>query len=265
MVYTTNSYCKTFFNALDLCVMKKQMRYIVGNWKMNTSAAEAKTLAQKVVQSCQQTPDEVEVALCPPAVWLQQLSGILEGSNVRLGAQDCHYEVNGAYTGNISAAMLNDLGCRYVITGHSERRQHHHESDADVKVKAEAAIAAGLVPIVCVGETLEQRESGKALNMVGQQVENSLPENGAFILAYEPVWAIGSGKVPSADEIAAMHRHVLTVAPGSAVLYGGSVKADNAAEILNIEGVAGVLVGGASLKADAFYGIISSAYAQEEV
>ncbi len=194
------------------------------------------------------------IILCPPFTLLAEA-----GTKFALGGQDCHAQAQGAHTGDISAAMLKDAGCTYVIVGHSERRQNHGETDASVHAKAGAALTAGLTPIVCVGETLEQRKSGRAEAVVAQQIRESAPQ-GEFILAYEPIWAIGTGETASEADIAAMHRHIKTLLPANTpVLYGGSVKASNAKEILYIPGVDGVLVGGASLKAEEFCAIIDAA------
>jgi triosephosphate isomerase (TIM) len=251
---------------------------IVGNWKMHGDTAMAQSLTRAVAEACASLPPAVEVVLCPPAVLIEMVARQLKSaaSAVKTGGQDCHKEAQGAFTGDISAAMLRDAGCSHVILGHSERRLYHHEKNGDVRQKAASAIAAGLTPIICIGESQQERDSGRAQEIVGQQVEASLPDearlegdSGNFVLAYEPVWAIGSGKIPSADDIRAMHSYIISVASrriGLAqdkvhVLYGGSVKPDNAREILQIEGVSGVLVGGASVKADEFCRIIHSAVA----
>jgi triosephosphate isomerase len=190
------------------------------------------------------------------------------GDGIEIGGQDCRAESHGAFTGDVSAAMLRDAGATLVILGHSERRQGHGETDAVVAAKAEAALSAGLEPIICVGETLEQREAGRAVEVVRGQVMGSLPailaEKGAFAVAYEPVWAIGTGLTPSLEQIEAVHRAVRAamierLGPAGAarpILYGGSVKPDNAREILAVPEVGGALVGGASLKAADFLGIV---------
>lgn len=203
------------------------------------------------------------VILCPPAILLPEVAASLKGSRARCSGQDCHAEASGAFTGDISAVMLKECGADYVILGHSERRQFHGESDENVRQKAHTALQHGLTPIICIGESQEQRAAGQAEAVVGAQVRGSLPEsakNHDFLLAYEPVWAIGSGAVPTTAEIAQMHAHIAHVAaahlgcsPTSiAVIYGGSVKAQNARDILHTTGVSGVLVGGASLKAEEF-------------
>jgi len=203
--------------------------------------------------------------VCPPAQLLVPVGEALAGSAIALGAQDCHPQASGAYTGDISAAMLADVGCRYVIVGHSERRAGHGESDALVKAKAEAVQGAGLTPIVCVGETEAERGAGKTLAVIETQVRGSLPGDPArLVVAYEPVWAIGTGKVATPGDAAEVHRHVRTLlaahfgaeaAAAVRILYGGSVKPDNAAALLAAGDVDGALVGGASLKAADFWAI----------
>jgi len=239
---------------------------IAGNWKMNglaASLAEAKTLADMFTD----TPVGVRVALCPPATLLAQMAWALKGSDIGVGGQDCHAEALGAFTGDISAEMLKDAGARYVIVGHSERRAGHGESDAIVAAKAAAAVRAGLEPIVCVGETLEERQAGRAAEIVQGQVRGSLPkalEGHAFAVAYEPVWAIGTGLTPTLEDIAAMHRAIRADIIGAfaaagrivPILYGGSVKPANAREILSVTDVNGALVGGASLKGADFIEIV---------
>jgi triosephosphate isomerase len=198
-----------------------------------------------------------EVVICPPAIYLRDIAALLKGTPLKLGGQDCHPEPQGAFTGDISAGMLKEAGCEYVLAGHSERRQYHGETDALVAAKTARALAEGLTPIVCVGESLAERDAGQAEQVVAAQVRAAL---GAPVFAYEPVWAIGSGRTPTAGDIAAMHRAILVVAgEGARVLYGGSVKPANAQEILSIPGVSGVLVGGASLNAQDFRAIIAAA------
>lgn len=244
-------------------------RWIVANWKMNGDSQMAATLAESVMQEADLAPATVRTVVCPPSVYLPQLIDFAAKTRLECGAQDCHGEESGAFTGNISAVMLADIGAKYVIVGHSERREYHGETDAMVKAKAEAALRHGLTPVICVGEDLQTREAGQAEAVVGKQVEASLPDNPSkahFLLAYEPVWAIGSGKTPTIDDIHSMHAHIDAVlaektADGQeyGVLYGGSVKAANAREILQVPKVDGVLVGGASLKADEFCSILQSA------
>ena len=208
----------------------------------------------------------VRIALCPPATLVQRMAAVLGGSSILVGGQDCRAEPEGAFTGDISAEMLADAGAEMVILGHSERRAHHRESDADVAAKVGAALRAGLEPIICVGETLELRQAGRTLAVVTEQVRASLPQSvagRAFCVAYEPVWAIGSGLTPTLTEIEDVHgaiRETLAAHLGQGgteapILYGGSVKPANAGPILHIPEVAGALVGGASLKADDFIAI----------
>ncbi len=239
---------------------------IAGNWKMNGTGAaldEARTLAQALKSQ----PAACRTALCPPATLVERLAREVAGSPVETGGQDCHVQPSGAHTGDVSAAMLADAGATLVILGHSERRAAHGESDADVAAKVEAALTAGLEPIVCVGETLEQREAGQAVAVVRSQVAGSLPDalkGKAFAVAYEPVWAIGTGLTPTLEQIEEVHRAVREAmverlgetARSAPILYGGSVKPSNAAEILKTPEVGGALVGGASLKAEDFLGII---------
>ncbi|MBS0331461.1 MAG: triose-phosphate isomerase [Proteobacteria bacterium] len=239
---------------------------IAGNWKMNGLAA-ALGEARKVAAGAGSAKGRV--AICPPATLLERLSRAVAGSAVLTGAQDCHPEASGAFTGDLAAEMLADAGATLVILGHSERRAGHGESDALVAKKVLAALRAGLEPIVCVGETLEQRRAGQALALVTGQVRGSLPADlggKPFAVAYEPVWAIGTGLTPSTPEIEEMHRAIraeLRAMFGPAgdqppILYGGSVKPSNAAEILRAAEVGGALVGGASLKADDFLGIVGA-------
>ncbi len=245
--------------------MEKQNTYIIGNWKMHGHRELAEGLLASVASAA--PAEGATVVVCPPAVLVSAVVATLKGSSVKVGGQDCHHEAEGAFTGDTSAVMLKQMGCRYVIVGHSERRQYHQETSADVNGKAAQAMASGLIPVICIGETLAEREAGQAQAVVEKQIMESIPSgNGQFLLAYEPVWAIGSGKTPTVLDIRQMHSHIRQVISGhkgtqAAVLYGGSVKAANAAEILGTEGVSGVLVGGASLKADEFCGIIAAAAA----
>lgn len=246
-------------------------KIIAGNWKMYGSPAMAEGVARAVALHADALAEDVEVVICPPATLLAQVSAALRGARrVCSGGQACHARPEGAFTGDISAAMLREAGARYVILGHSERRRDHMESDAQIRQAAEEAMRIGLIPILCVGESEEERNSGRAQEVVGQQVGDCLPEAAGvcdFVLAYEPVWAIGSGSTPTIGDIAAMHAHILAVASARTgrqkdavtVLYGGSVKADNAQAILHTDGVGGVLVGGASLRADEFCRIVSAA------
>ena len=241
--------------------------YIVGNWKMNGSRAMLAE-ARAIDRAAARFP-KVQVALAPPATLIGAMREAVQ--DIGVGGQDCHAEVSGAFTGDISAAMLGDAGADFTIVGHSERRAMHGEKDAVVRAKAESAQAAGLSVILCVGETEAQRDSGKAEEVVAGQLKGSLPrgEDAAAQLsvAYEPVWAIGTGRVPSVKDVRAMHksiRAVLVSAYGEAggevrILYGGSVNADNAAKLLAVDEVGGALVGGASLTAEGFTAIIGAA------
>ena len=235
---------------------------VAGNWKMNGLRASAGELA-KIVAAAPDLP-RVELMVCPPATVIANFAAAARGSRVLIGGQDCHEQASGAHTGDISAEMLADAGASAVIVGHSERRRDHHETDALVRAKALAARRAGLLAIVCVGETRAEREAGNALSVVGGQLDGSLPDGAAnFVIAYEPVWAIGTGLTPTPADVAHMHRFIrerLGVGYGETaaavrVLYGGSVSPANAAELLAVENVDGALVGGASLKAEQFLAI----------
>ena len=237
---------------------------IAGNWKMNGLGRESETLVRTLAERlAAETPARCEVVVCPPATLLFTLARALADAGIALGAQDCHTGGSGAHTGDLSAAMLADAGCAYVIVGHSERRADHGEADEAVRAKAEAARAAGLVPIICIGETAEDRDAGRAVEVVVGQLENSLPEGAAsdtVVIAYEPVWAIGTGRTPTTSDIAEVHASIgarlgARGAGGARILYGGSVKPDNATEILALDDVHGALVGGASLNADDFWAI----------
>lgn len=240
-----------------------RIKLAAGNWKMNgvqASLAEISALSGH-------TQGPSEVAICPPATLVAAAVAI--AGDVAIGGQDCHAKTSGAHTGDISAEMLKDAGATYVITGHSERREDHSESDADVNAKTQAGWAAGLSVILCIGESLEERESGATLDRMAAQLAASVPDGATganLVIAYEPIWAIGTGKVPSLDEIAEVHafiRKTLTDRFGDEgakmrVLYGGSVKPSNAADIFAVADVDGALVGGASLKAADFSGIIEA-------
>jgi triosephosphate isomerase (TIM) len=239
---------------------------VAGNWKMNgvrTSLVEAASICEAVAAG---GAGKAEVVVCPPATLLMAAARICEESSVALGGQDCHSEASGAFTGDISAEMLNDAGASYVILGHSERRAGHHETDTIVRAKAKAALRAGLAALICVGETRAEREAGDAFSIVGAQLAGSVPENsppGQIIIAYEPVWAIGTGLTPTPGDIAEMHgfirdrvsEHLPGQGAAMRILYGGSVRPANAAELLSVENVDGALVGGASLHSPEFMAI----------
>ncbi len=243
-------------------------KLVVGNWKMNGSrAANAPLLSGLVFQAASW---RAEVSLCVPACYIADVAAALGGSAIAWGGQDCSAHESGAYTGEIGAPMLRDLGCSHVIVGHSERRSQHAESDALVAAKAERAVASGLVPIICVGETLTEREAGQTESVVGRQLDAVCERLGAdmslAVVAYEPVWAIGTGKTASVDEAQAVHRHLrerLAARRADAgsirILYGGSVKADNAAALFAAPDIDGGLIGGASLKAADFAAICAAA------
>lgn len=240
-------------------------KLIAGNWKMNLGHAEALGLAAALKQHLPKAAAAFDMVVCPPAIWLADVAGYLAGSGIMVGGQDVHEAEKGAFTGNISASMLREAGAKYVIVGHSERRQLHHETNAQIRAKAEAAIAQNLIPIICVGEVEAERSSGSHEFVVGQQLAESLPTAGNYVVAYEPVWAIGTGKTATADDIRGMHGFIrqelaksVDRADQVAILYGGSVKAANAAEILATVNVDGVLVGGASLQAEEFWAIAQS-------
>ncbi|MCC7049301.1 MAG: triose-phosphate isomerase [Alphaproteobacteria bacterium] len=241
--------------------MAELRRLIAGNWKMNglmaDGLARAKALRTRALRTKRPLPD---IALCPPATLLAAVGKVLAGSPIVLGAQDCHQAEKGAHTGDLAAPMLAELGCRYVIVGHSERRANHGEGDAQVRAKAEAALRSGLTPIICVGESAEQRRAGQHLSVIGGQVERSLPPAATAanaVVAYEPVWAIGTGLTPTPADIEEAHKHLrATLGSPIRLLYGGSANAANAKALLATPGVDGLLVGGASLDADAFWKMV---------
>lgn len=246
-------------------------KLIVGNWKMHGQRADGVALARDLsARAAGSAMPPCDLLVCPPATLISLVGEAVAGSPVLLGAQDCHQELSGAHTGDISAAMLKDLGCRYVIVGHSERREHHCESDQTVRVKADTALSAGLSPIVCLGETLDERKEGRARDVVAAQLRGSLPpphDSLEIVIAYEPVWAIGTGHSATPDDAQAMHawiRGLLAESWGDAraramrILYGGSVKPDNAASLMAQPEVDGGLVGGASLTAESFWSIVES-------
>ncbi len=238
---------------------------VAGNWKMNGLAGSARELA-KIIDGAAAFAGKAELMVCPPATLIASFAVAARGSGVTIGGQDCHSEARGAHTGDIAAEMLKDAGAIAVIVGHSERRADHHETDAQVRAKALAAHRAGLIAIVCVGEQRAQREAGQTLAIVGGQLDGSLPDGAGaqnLVVAYEPVWAIGTGLTPTPADIAEVHgfiRKRLGERYGAQggnvrILYGGSVKPSNAKELLSIAHVNGALVGGASLTAVDFLGI----------
>jgi len=247
-------------------------RLIAGNWKMNgqlTEIAEIEAIADGVGPGGGSGPESL---ICPPATILAAAHASVGDTKLALGAQDCHVEQKGAHTGDLSAPMLIDAGASYIIVGHSERRADHGETDAVVRAKADAVLAAGATPVVCIGETLAERETGKTLEIIATQMKGSVPDAniaGTIVIAYEPVWAIGTGLTPTSEQIAEVHAAIRghlrnqfgEGADDVRILYGGSLKPDNADEILAIGDVDGGLIGGASLKADSFLSILASARA----
>jgi len=247
-------------------------KFIAGNWKMNTTRSEAAALASAVAARIG-SATQVEVAVCPPSLYLETVCQAVKGSAVGVGGQNCYHEAKGAFTGEISPQMLVDLGCRYVILGHSERRQIFKESNEGVNRKVHAALAAGLTPIVCIGETLDERQANQTASVVRQQIEGSLAGLAAeqmpqIVVAYEPIWAIGTGVVATPEQAEEVHadlrrllesRYNQAVAAAVRIQYGGSVNAENAASLLSQPNVDGALVGGASLKADGFLAIVAAA------
>jgi triosephosphate isomerase (TIM) len=244
-------------------------KLIAGNWKMNGLRADGSALARDLAARAGKAAANCDLLVCPPATLLTEIAAVLTGSRIALGGQDCHAQARGAFTGDVSAAMLKDAGCLYVILGHSERRRDHHESDALIRAKVETARAEGLIPIVCIGENADEREKGNTLGVLDTQLGRSLPEGlrgNDLIVAYEPTWAIGSGVTPKEHEIAQAHAFIRRelgrrVADPNAVriLYGGSVNSANAAAVLGIANVDGALVGGASLDANSFWAIAEAA------
>ena len=241
---------------------------IAGNWKMNGLAADGLALAQAIAAGSSDVG--CNLLVCPPAVLIGAVGDALSGTQVALGAQDCHPDESGAHTGDISAEMLSDAGCGFVIVGHSERRADHGESDEIVHSKAIAVHRAGLIAVICVGETEAERDAGRADAVVAGQIGGSVPGNATdanTIIAYEPVWAIGTGRTPTPEDVQAIHRHIresvsACVGAGFAarvrLLYGGSVKLGNARELMALPDVDGALVGGASLAADDFLAIAAN-------
>ena len=241
---------------------------VAGNWKMNGLRASDAEL-KKIIAGAGSLSGKADLMVCPPATLIARFAEAARGSGVAIGGQDCHAKASGAHTGDVAAEMLADAGASAVIVGHSERRTDHHETDDEIRAKAEAAWRAKLLAIVCVGETREQREAGDTLKVVGLQLDGSLPDGAIaeiLVVAYEPVWAIGTGLTPTTDDVALVHafiRERLVGRYGPAggdirILYGGSVKPANAAELMAVPHVNGALVGGASLKAEDFLGIAAA-------
>ncbi len=240
-------------------------KLIAGNWKMNGLTADAEALARGLAQRYAAASPGFDMLICPPAPMIGVAGAAIGGTGLLLGGQDCHAEATGAHTGDVAAEMLADLGCSHVIVGHSERRQNHGETDEEVQAKALAAHRAGLVAVICIGETLEERDAGETLTVCSRQIAGSIPAAAAadtIVVAYEPVWAIGSGRTPTVQDVAETHAHIrgtlsarLAGADAIRILYGGSVKPGNAAELMAVPNVDGALVGGASLAVEDFWGI----------
>ncbi len=242
---------------------------MAGNWKMHKNVQEAKTLASDIGQKVAKV-ENVEVVLCPPFTALATVAEVIKGSAISLGAQNCHYEAQGAFTGEVSPNFLLDFGCKYVIIAHSERRQYFGEDDALINRKLKAVRASGLVPIFCVGETLDQRDKGLMFDVLRRQVTAGLEgiqldDPARFVVAYEPVWAIGTGKVATPAQAQESHRYIRDLLAGLwgsdaaeavRIQYGGSVKPDNARELMACPDIDGALVGGASLEAGAFAAVV---------
>jgi triosephosphate isomerase (TIM) len=241
--------------------MALRTKLVAGNWKMNGLREDGTALARELAARAAASGAGLacELLVCPPATLLTEVGSIVAGTGIFLGGQDCHPAQKGPYTGDISAEMLADLGCTHVILGHSERRHGHGETDAVVRDKIDGAWRAGLVGIVCVGETQQQRQAGEAVSVVSAQLAGSILEGATpaiLVVAYEPVWAIGTGLTATTDDISAMHAEIRNrVPPGTRILYGGSVNPRNAAAILSLDEVDGALVGGASLNAEDFWAI----------
>jgi triosephosphate isomerase len=243
---------------------------IAGNWKMNGSRAQTEALISDLKARLASKPDiAADLLVCPPAAYLAQAATLAEGSGIAVGGQDCHAKQSGAHTGDVSASMLADCGCRYVIVGHSERRADHGESSELVAAKAKAAHEADIIAIVCVGETEAERDRGATLDVISSQLEGSVPADADaanLVIAYEPVWAIGTGRTPTPEDVAAVHAHIRSLLKAwfkdggeMRILYGGSVKGANAATLMHVPDVNGALVGGASLKSEEFWAIALAA------
>ena len=248
--------------------MAERRPLVAGNWKMHGSAASAAEL-DKIIAGAGLLPDNLDVMVCPPAIFIPGFAARARGTRVAIGAQDCHAEKSGAFTGDIAAEMMAEAGAGAIIVGHSERRTYHLETDAQVRAKAVAAWRAGVTAIVCVGETKDERQGGRALEVVGRQLDGSIPDGAGaanLVVAYEPVWAIGTGLTPTAADVAEVHAFIRArlatrfgaLAAGVRILYGGSVKPSNARELMHLANVDGALIGGASLKADDFLAIAAA-------
>ena len=242
---------------------------IAGNWKMNGLAADGLALARAVAERAAREALRCDLLVCPPATILSRIADALKGTTVAVGGQDCHAKPSGAHTGDVSAPMVRDAGAAFVIVGHSERRADHGETDATVRAKAEAARAAGLTPVICIGETAAQRDAGETMAVLARQITGSVPPGLAaadVVVAYEPVWAIGTGRTPTVAEIQDAHARIRSELIGHSgagaemvrILYGGSLNPGNAKAILAVPGVNGGLIGGASLKADDFLTVAAS-------
>jgi len=249
--------------------MASQRRNLIaGNWKMNGLRADGLALTKELAGLLAQGKPSFDMLVCPPATILAAIAEAARGSALMVGGQDCRAEEKGAYTGDLSAEMLKDAGAGAIIVGHAERRTLHGETDDVVRAKAQAVARASLIAIICIGETLEERDAGRTLQVLERQVLGSVPEASkaaTTVVAYEPVWAIGTGRTPSTDDVAAAHAHIrktlakrMDDAAKTRILYGGSVKPDNAAALLGLADVDGALVGGASLKAADFWAIAAA-------
>ena len=245
--------------------MSERKKLVAGNWKMNGNKASLAEI-RGMIAAAASLPNSVQLAICPPATLAGLASELILGTGLALGGQDCHGEPIGAFTGDLSAEMWADLGASYVIVGHSERRQFHGETDASVAAKASGAMRAGLAPIICLGESLEERQAGRTLEVMARQLAGSVPEaaaNARFVVAYEPIWAIGTGLTPTLHQVGEVHAALRSglrqrfAAAGEAtqLLYGGSVKPENARDLMHVGDVDGALVGGASLKSKDFLAI----------
>ena len=232
---------------------------IAGNWKLNCNIEEAKDLSSSILNILRDKDLSSDVALFPPNIYIDTVEKIINNSNIFVGAQDCSIHISGAYTGEVSAQMLKDMKCKYIIVGHSERRIGKHETNNDVALKAKNVMENEMCPIICVGEDAKDRDTGNALNFIEKQLNESIPKNYKnFIIAYEPIWAIGSGKIPTIDSINEMFNMIRQwllnngIDNNIKILYGGSVNKDNAKEIFSSRDLGGLLIGGVSLKAQEF-------------